>query len=341
MSVPVQPSGGHREAAVEATDARVLEAAADWLVRLNADDVTAEDEAALRRWLAADARHLRAWQRAQGLLGSLRVLPAEAVKGVLDRPPERASSRRRVLRLAWLPALPAAAWLAREELPWAPWQATHRTQTGEQQQLSLADGSRLVINTATALKVRDSADQPVIELLKGEVFIATAPSATPRSLRVQTAEGAVQAQAAQFSVRRLDDAGWGHSGARSRLTVFSGEVDLSVGRSTNRLLARQQLVFSASGASAITSVDEEIEGAWLRGIVIARGMPLGDLVAELDRYRPGVLRCSPQLAQLRVSGVFPVNDPDRSLDLIARSFPVELHYRTRYWVTLQPRQGAA
>ena len=72
-------------------------------------------------------------------------------------------------------------------------------------------------------------------------------------------------------------------------------------------------------------------------MLLADGMPLGVLAAELARYRKGVLRCDPAVANLRVSGTFPLADTDRSLAMLAATYPVVVASRLGgYWVTLGP-----
>lgn len=74
--------------------------------------------------------------------------------------------------------------------------------------------------------------------------------------------------------------------------------------------------------------------AWTRGQIIAEGWRLGELAAELARYRPGILRCDPAVAQLRISGVFQVDDTDQALAIIEETLPVQVSWLTRYWVTI-------
>ncbi len=54
--------------------------------------------------------------------------------------------------------------------------------------------------------------------------------------------------------------------------------------------------------------------AWTRGVLVAEDMRVADFVAELARYRPGVLRCDRRVAELRVTGVFSLRDTDRALE---------------------------
>lgn len=77
--------------------------------------------------------------------------------------------------------------------------------------------------------------------------------------------------------------------------------------------------------------------AWTDGLLVARSMPLSVLVAQLGRYRAGYLACDERVAQLPISGVFSLRDTERSLDLLQKTWPLELRRRTRYWVTLVPR----
>ena len=72
---------------------------------------------------------------------------------------------------------------------------------------------------------------------------------------------------------------------------------------------------------------------------MAQDQKLGDFLRELSRYRPGILRWEPELETLRVTGSFGLDDTDRILSLLATSLPVEVHMRTRYWVTLAPRKN--
>ena len=74
----------------------------------------------------------------------------------------------------------------------------------------------------------------------------------------------------------------------------------------------------------------------MRGLLPADRMRLNTLLAELSRYRPGVLRCSDAVAGLRVTGSFQLDDTDAALALLAQALPVRIERRTRYWVTVVP-----
>jgi transmembrane sensor len=60
----------------------------------------------------------------------------------------------------------------------------------------------------------------------------------------------------------------------------------------------------------------------------------------LARYRSGVLRCDPQVADLLLTGSYPLDDSERVLSLLEDSLPVSIVRRTRYWVTVTARGSA-
>ena len=313
-------------------DANILEEAADWMVRLHSGSATSEDRAALAGWRKRSAAHEQAWQRAQDFLGSFRDVPADIARTALERPNTR---RQMLAKLAVFAAAGPVAWAAWEEVPWREWQADYRTAVGEQREIRLADGTLLILNTATALNIDYSSTQRVVHLQSGEILIETAPDNAPthRPFIVQTAAGQMQALGTRFTVR--------HDGTQSHIAVFEGAVEVRPAdtASSLRLAAGEQVSFSQNVLGQPTSAQASAS-SWRNGMLIVRQMRLADLVAELDRYRPGRLHCHAEVADMRVSGAFPVLDTERSLALLQDTFPLRIEAFTRYWVTLRARDDA-
>ena len=72
---------------------------------------------------------------------------------------------------------------------------------------------------------------------------------------------------------------------------------------------------------------------------MAQNQPLGDFLRELGRYRSGILRWDPALESLRITGSFRLDNTDQILSLLAASLPIDVHTRTRFWVSLVPRKN--
>jgi transmembrane sensor len=63
-------------------------------------------------------------------------------------------------------------------------------------------------------------------------------------------------------------------------------------------------------------------------------MRLDRFLAELGRYRAGILRCDADVADREVTGAFRIDDTDKALEVLASVLDLALRYRTRYWVNV-------
>ncbi len=122
-----------------------------------------------------------------------------------------------------------------------------------------------------------------------------------------------------------------------QVCVLRGSVQLQPLHGPALVLQQgQQVSLQASGAGAVTAFDALMPG-WRDGVLMAQNQPLGGFLRELSRYRSGVLRWDPALESLRITGSFRLDDTDQVLALLAASLPVDVHTRTRFWVSLVPR----
>jgi transmembrane sensor len=308
-------------------DQSILDEAADWLVLLRSGEATDRDRVRLTQWRGRSPAHEAAWQRAEGVLEIFQRVPPKLGRDTLSRLP---SPGRRELLALLVSAVPAA-WVVSQTTPWQEWTADLRTRTGEQKTIALADGTRLVLNTATAVDVVFTATERRLVLVAGEVFIATAkdPSPASRPFIVRTGQGSLRPLGTRFNVRSLDD-------DSTRVAVFEGAVEVRTTKSSHAAIARagEQMVFNATTLLVAEPADVSAE-LWERGMLLAREMRLGELVAELGRYHRGVLRCDPAVAGLTVSGAFSLTDIPASLALLEKSLPVRISRSTSYWITVQ------
>jgi transmembrane sensor len=126
-----------------------------------------------------------------------------------------------------------------------------------------------------------------------------------------------------------------------RVSVVKGLANLQPLRGAARVLqAGQQASLQVAGVGPVAALDEWLLG-WREGVLRLDDRPLGELLHELRRYRPGVLRWAPELEQLRVTGTFRLDDTDRVLALLAASLPLQVQARTRFWVSLVGRENRA
>lgn len=313
--------------------AHILDEAADWLVQLHSGAMADAEREACERWRRQSTEHARAWARAERLMDQLGTLPPALAAPVLERAPER--SRRAMLgKLGMLAAAAPAAWIGWGLAQERGWVAEHRSATGERRELQLADGSEVTLNTASAIDVRFSSSERLVLLRAGEVLVHSA--ADHRPFRLAGAHGTVEAPLARFAVRQ--------DAERTRVAVLEGAVKVEPASAAATVLrAGEQTWMSRDAVAAPAQADAAL--AWTRGMLLADRMPLAELTAELARYRRGVIDCDAALAEMRVSGAFPVGGPaavERALSMLASTYPLTVHKRLGgLWIALETKKTGA
>ena len=304
-----------------------VEQAIAWAVRLQMHGATPDALHSLQRWRDADPDHEQAWQRIASIGTQLSGLAPEASRATLDASLARRRQRRQALKvLAGIGFAGTATWFAIDA------RADYRTGTGQRLAVRLPDGSLLHLNAGTAVRLRFDGAQRLLTLLHGEIAITTQADPQRRPFLVDTGEARMLALGTRFTVRRLAGTG----ATLTRLAVQEHKVRLqAAARAARPVLVQAGDSVLTDGARIWREPAHADPAAWLDGVIAARDMPLGQLVAELARHRHGLLLCDADIAHLPVSGVFQLDDPERALRVLLQTQPIVAVYRTRFWVTLK------
>lgn len=317
---------------------RVMEQAAEWYAVLSSEDATKQEYADWRAWLESDPTHRKAWGYVESISHRFEPLqtttaPRQTAEG-LWQANTRLIQRRRVLAsIAILVGTGLVGWGTWRHTPLPllarAWQADYDTATGETRELTLSDGSRIWLNTATALSQTYDTHKRHLNLLKGEIFISTAADPS-RPFTVDTPQGRLKALGTRFTVR-LD-------GEQTLLAVYEGAVQTRtrLGK-ISTLEAGQQVRFSSEAVNTVEAAQATRE-AWTRGVLVAQDITLREVVAELRRYRHGHLGLAPEVANLRVFGNFPLTNIDKTLEMLADTLPVRIHRLLPWWVSIEPQK---
>lgn len=310
---------------------KALEEAADWLIRLSENQLSDTERAEWDAWKTSSPERSRAWARAQLLQSKLGSLPPSLAMSALDRP--NSPQRRAALgKLAMILAVVPVGWGSWKLAQSQQWTADYHTAVGQQRELTLADGSTITLNTDTAIDVLFDAHQRLIHLREGEILVQTAPDTLPtsRPFLVSTRQGQMQALGTRFIVRELQP--------RTHLVVLEGAVKVELAetrRDAPQIInAGQRTDFSAHNFGLASVADRNV-GAWAKGMLMADKMRLIDFVAELKRYHRGYIRLDPTIADLRVSGAYPITDTQRTLKMLAQTYPIRVNgHLNGFWVML-------
>jgi transmembrane sensor len=333
----------------------IVEEAADWIVRLSSSDASADEQLEFVAWLKRSPLHVRAYlgvERTWAALGTVDARRRIDVTALLAEPDSnivqlggrsarsRASTRRRtVIRI-----LAACALLACAGLIWFQLQLAnlYTTGIGEQRTLRLSDGSTVVLNTDTAVRVSFTDAVREVRLLHGEALFNVAKNRA-RPFRVRSHEVIAQAVGTSFVVRNKP--------RETVVTVIEGEVavaDYAQIKVVAPTTVPDLAVHVTAGTRADVSSDNKVRTArvanpaavtsWRSGRLIFDGEPLAAVIAEFNRYNQVqlVLETS-QLSDERISGVFDADQPLALARFLERSGMIEPIQASGSSITLTPR----
>lgn len=268
-------------------------------------------------------------------------------------------------RGARAPALPAVANGAGRV-----WTVAMQTAPGELREVTLPDGTHVWLDAATAIDVRFDADARRITLATGRVLVTSgghaaaddravsgAAASTARAaadtrssgavpttadadarppLRVSTPDGDVRPVGTRFAVQRAPQS--------TRVAVFDGAVVIEPARtpgSARLLRAGLEVEFDADGVRGAAAIARPAQEAWTRGVLLADGIRLDALAAELARYRrDGThVETAAAVAGLQVFGSFPLREPDRVIAMLEAVLSVQAVRTAGGDVRLEARRG--
>lgn len=309
-----------------APDRKTFEAAASWYVQFQSQTPTPAERQAWQQWLNRDPSHQAAWNQMEQLQRSLGALPQDFTRRALSI----TQQRRQVLK--WMLVLGGTGylgWNVQQRTPLGTIGADYRTSVGERRLIELVDGTRIDLNTSTAIDVVFDGRQRLIRLRQGEVLIHTGKLGKQTPFYVSTQEGRIQALGTRFTVRQLPGS--------TRVGVLEDRVSVSPGDQPNhaRLLGAGESADFDRQNVGLNHAYNGSQAAWVDGQLIVLDARLEDVIEELARYRPGVLQCDSASARLRVSGTLRLDSTDAVLANLQATLPIRVKYFTRYWVSVK------
>lgn len=310
--------------------------AAQWLLRHDAG-LAAPELAALRQWLEADARHQHAWDalaRTDALLASL---PAQRVAAFSQPalPSSAAAPVSLLQRLAHLPLtasrLPRGAlaggclllcgllaWPLASHLQRPGFQHDYSTARGQFATQVLPDGSRIELDSGSAVDVALYRDRRTVRLLRGQaMFHVQADPARPFQVLAGPATATVLGT--HFSVR--------HVGAATQVRVAQGTVRVE-GEGDARaevLQAGDAVTVTPQGVKTLARVSAQAVGNWRAGRLDFEDATLAEALAEFERYGDtNLVLGDPALAGMRLNGSFDARLPAQFAAALPLALPVRL-----------------
>ncbi|HVZ70514.1 MAG TPA: FecR domain-containing protein [Rhizomicrobium sp.] len=296
-------------------DARAM----DFILKRHLDDWSAQDRAEFESWLAQSFAHKAAYWRLQSVwsradrLSALRPLSP-------NRPaPKTAPRRGALLKIAATVVLLAGAGAAAVAFMSNPAAKTYETALGERKNITLADGSRIELNTDTVIRADVNESRRTIELVRGEALFQVHHDAA-RPFTVLASHHRITDLGTTFVVREKP--------GRLEVALLEGQARLE---SESAKARSQQVAVLMPGDEAVATPQrisvtrKPVAGirddlGWRRGVLVFHRTSLSEVAAEYNRYNERKIVIADRSAAARtMSATLPVNDLD-TFARIARNF---------------------
>ncbi|NER59835.1 FecR family protein [Pseudomonas sp. MAFF212428] len=289
-----------------------------WVVRLTADNASANDVAAARAWCDEHPAHKQAFIAARRLWQLTGQLKAPAPRRTYKRHWQFASAAVLVLGLSLV--------LVRQNA----WDADYHTARGEQRRIELVDGSHLLLDSNSAVDVQFTAHGRTIILRKGEALFDVAHD-PQRPFRVEAADLSATALGTVYAVSR--------AGADTQVTVARGRVKVEDPSGDAVLQAGTRINQTPHGLGPKQSVNVSSALAWQHGRLVFEMTPLSEVLEQLQRYRPGFIQAADErVGNLKVSGTVQLDRLDEGVQSLAQAFALDVVRYSDYWVVLKARR---
>lgn len=298
----------------EAACGTPLRQAVQWSVRLNeapGDDALRRD---FERWLDQSPDHALAWADAGHVSQLLGRLPAS-------------SGRRPGGRIAAVSGMAAALLVLAVMAPSTAtrWGADHVTGAGQEDSVTLADGSVVRLAPRSAIKVRLNGDRRDVRLLEGEAYFEVAPDAA-RPFHVDSGATRVTVLGTGFDVRRGE--------AGTDVAVRHGRVQVQRPGEKPALLTDGDWSRARPGGSENGAGPPRIVGAWRHDRLVAVDQPVSEMLHDARRHHAGaILLTNRRLAARTVTGVYDMADPAAGVAVMVQPLGGKVH-RLTPWLIL-------
>lgn len=313
-------------------DNPAFEQATRWHLRLR-ESTDPAIRGAYDAWLSSEPHHPAAMSEVERVWGAVRQPAIDLAQDLAHSAtvPTIARARPDRRRRSYYAVALAASVLLVAGLSWLQFGGYDRlrsdayTSVGEMRRLILEDGSIVTLNTDTALSFNLDASRREVKLLRGEAYFEVAHDPA-RPFVVDSSAGSARVLGTAFNIQLDRD--------QMRVSVVDGNVSVSSGDSS-AVLAKGQSAWMRNGAIEPEADRNAVAvKAWQRGQIVFYRAPLSEVVAELGRYRHGVVMIRGEaLRRMPVSGAFDVTDPDEGLRLMRETLGVR-SLRLGGWITV-------
>lgn len=299
----------------------VERSAADWVMRHRQGQLSPRELEAFQHWQAADPRHAAAAGRADRAWQATAMLRRRSGYVKPQRPPRANWIRRPLPASGAMAALAVGCWLLLAPPFWLEaLNSDYHTGFGETRQITLADGSRVELGSHSLLNIAYDDQTRLVRLNQGEAVFTPAPvnEQERRPFTVRAPGADITARGTSYLVGvGQDREGWvGVLQHQVEVNLTPQQRDDAAGSA--QLEQGNSLSFSPkAGLVSLNTRPDEL-ASWQQGQLVFQRERLGDAVARINRYRPGLVMVKGDaLRDVRISAVMRLDNLNDALKRMA------------------------
>lgn len=330
----------------------LLDQASDWFAKLTSNLASAQDYIEFSKWLAEDPQHEAAYHEIETLWERLEIIKTLPVKNektftflqnIKEKYNHYIDSLNPYLRWSYITAflvffvsitlLMTINHLNPGEI--------YSTQPGEQKQILLPDGSTILLNTHSKIKVKYTETSREIYLEYGEALFDVVTDEN-RPFTVKSGDITANAVGTLFSVYRKCENDYD-----TIITVIEGAVQVidkntvqtNSDNASKFLQASQQARYNQQGIGKTELVNTHLVTSWTQQKLIYDGIPLSHVLEDLNRYTNSTIKVADEsLNQIPVSAVFRLQDQEALLKTLEQAFGLKAIHVSKHLILLDKAQ---
>jgi len=337
------------------SEERIFDQASEWIAKIDRELSEAEAQA-FREWLQTSERHqevltqmAKLWDKMDALDRLSELFPVE---DMVANQRKGAQSKWYLAAAASLVVMVSAFFLTSQQQPiWGDNFVVYETAVGESSTITLADNSKVLLNTNSTLKVTYTDDYRLLKLEKGELHVDVAHDKN-RPLSVVANDKIFQAVGTAFNVQVKK--------SNVELIVTDGKVVIA------DLELEQEKVFEALAIDTIAApavekgemvslkIMEQVVAAevkpiaqpeltanlsWRQGNIIFTGESLQEAMAEVSRYTQVKFQIADKtIEDIKIAGRFKIGDVNGLVAALTTNFNIKAN-RVGNNLVILTRQG--
>jgi transmembrane sensor len=310
---------------------RLLDEAIDLIIRQQNDPENPISEELIRAWRGRSRQHEDIWARVSRVHGASGTILHE--KRRIERSGSLGLTRRNLMAggLTILGLGSASYSLVPGMLVKA--RADHMTDKGEIRRMILPEGSIATLGPESAIALNFGTERREIELLAGMCFFEVT-SELDRPFSVTCGDLRATALGTAFDVSNDNDS--------VTVTVDHGLVDVQASNALLRAgiqLEEGQWLTMDAGSGRIDHGRKESGqiATWRDNLIIAEEERVDALVTRIGRWLPGrIVMADPSVGTQRVSGIFVLTDPLRTLEAVVHPTGSRVRQVTSFVTVISP-----